>query len=151
MRRFAEQIGTVDPADEPRCFDQGTAMLGAHLSAAEFARWKSFADLRAYNEAAVALYRGAFPEQGFQFGLTAAVSEHARSRGLASTWRPGDPHAAIHDAATPALALLRATAMSLADRLDRQMREQCAICDGLGWFITAANRKKICRHGREAA
>ena len=96
---------------------------------------------RAYADAAILIHRALVPAHGYQLGETAS------RRGIASSWRQGDAHARTFEAATPGLALLRATAHAAASHLRDRTRAACTMCGGLGWFITREGRKRICLHG----
>jgi hypothetical protein len=98
---------------------------------------------------AMALHRGALAGCGFQFGSPPLNPSQSPPRGIASIWSAGEPHAGIYEAATPALALLRATATESARRIDARTMARCSVCGGLGWFVTSGNRKQICQHGHQ--
>jgi hypothetical protein len=142
LRDFASRIGATRSTDHWQIFDHAQTVFGA--TASQPSRWIGFKALGAYNDAAIALYRDMLPDFGFQFGTQAPYKSGIT--GLATTWRASDSHAAVFEAATPALALLRATVSTVASHLDSDRMKACAHCGGLGWFITAANRKQICRH-----
>ncbi|MGD0191429.1 MAG: hypothetical protein ABSD74_11865 [Rhizomicrobium sp.] len=142
LRDFASRIGAARVADQRQIFDEMQPIFCE--TAPQPSCWLGFKALGAYNDAAIALYRDMLPDFGFQFGTHAPYEDGIK--GLATTWRASDSHAAVFEAATPALALLRATAATVASRLDAQQMQSCSLCGGLGWFITAANRKQICRH-----
>lgn len=103
---------------------------------------RAFVDASAYADAAIAIHRALLPGHGFQLGETAS------QRGLATSWQKGDCHTRPFEAATPALALLRATAHIAAHRLRTIANAACPVCQGLGWFITKDGGKRICGHGR---
>jgi hypothetical protein len=100
-----------------------------------------FLGVGAYADAAIRLHRMLLPAHGFQLGETAA------RRGIAQSWRGGDAEARAFEAATPALALLRALAHARAETLDATLRNACTLCEGLGWYVTRNGGKRICRHG----
>jgi hypothetical protein len=93
-----------------------------------------------FADAAIRLHRALLPGCGFQFGETAA------RRGLASSWRAGDAHATPFEAATPALALLRATTHAMVRLGETDVRRRCPSCEGRGWTIARDGGKRICRH-----
>jgi hypothetical protein len=125
---LAHRIAAAGAAEEAIVFAEVRAELGLAGATA------------ACSDAAMALHRALLPDNGFQFGETPT------RRGLASSWRAGDAHTTPVEAATPALALLRATAHAVARRHERQSREACRACDGRGWTIARDGGKRICRH-----
>jgi len=128
-------IACAAAADESRLFSLALASFGAHAPAQRFAVAGAFA------EAAIALHRAVIPNGGYQLG------ELHTGRGLASMWRRGDAHALPFEAATPGLALLRATAHEATRAMDAEARSSCAHCRGRGWLITRDGGKRICAHG----
>lgn len=100
--------------------------------------------LQAFADAAILVHRTLLPANGYQLGETAA------RKGLASTWRRGEAQTLPFEAATPGLALLRASAHHAARQIERDRRSQCGICGGLGWTITRKGGKRVCRHGMVA-
>jgi hypothetical protein len=151
LRAFAGRIAAAPQAQQRALFEQALALFRVGAAPEEAARWEQLLACAAFHETAVAIYRATFAERGFQFGAVACNAAIASSQGLASSWRAGDAHAAVHRAATPALALLRAAAADCATHLDEQSAAQCSVCGGSGWFIMQAGGKEICRHGRDAA
>jgi hypothetical protein len=131
-------IAGAVPADEPALFDRALALFG-DASAHHFCRARAFAN------AAIALHRSVFPNRGYQVGET------CRGRGLASTWAKGDAHALPFEAATPGLALLRATAHAAARMSADEIRARCTRCRGRGWIIARDGGKRICGHAQHAA
>jgi hypothetical protein len=125
-------IAGAAPADEPRLFAEARSLFCA---GAEIGR---HCETRAFAEAAIHLHRTLLPANGYRLGETVT------RRGLASTWRRGDAHTLPFDAATPALALLRATAHAIAKQLEGA--KHCARCNGRGWTIARNGDKRICRH-----
>lgn len=95
----------------------------------------------AYSEATMLLHRRMLPAYGFLVGQSPA------GRGMARHWRASDSHARPFEAATPALALLRAAAFGLMLERDRDLQRGCAMCGGIGWTIARDGRKHLCRHG----
>ncbi len=112
-------------------------------------RVQSFCDAGALADAAILIYRAALPDSGFQFGLGPAHGGRPR-HATALIWQRGDACAIPYRAATPALALLRAAVTETSNLRDADLLAACSICRGLGWYITADNRKQMCRHGRSA-
>jgi hypothetical protein len=94
----------------------------------------------AYTDCAIALHRLVLPHSGFELGRTHSGSAFAGS------WHHGDAQIASTRAATPALALLRATATEMAKSWRSEQRARCPTCNGRGWYVTEKNRKEICRH-----
>jgi hypothetical protein len=121
-------------------FFSSLGVLGPPKGSAERARLERFAEVGAYTDCVLMLHRLALPSHGFELGRT-----HA-GRAFAGSWRGGDAQIATTTAATPALALLRATATALARCERSRMRAACTLCNGRGWYVTAENGKQICRH-----
>jgi hypothetical protein len=46
---------------------------------------------------------------------------------------------------------LRATAHGVIRQSEESELAQCSTCRGVGWYVTADNRKQMCRHGKTAA
>lgn len=138
LAAFERSIASAESADEPALFAEALSLV-VRGDAAPVERWIA---VRAFAEAAIHLHRLALPNCGFQFGRIPA-----RGTGLASSWRHGDHSASPFTAATPALALLRATVHEAARTTEAETRGACATCHGLGWYVTRANRKQICAHG----
>lgn len=132
VETFEAAIAGASPADEQRLFAEARSLFRPDI---EIAR---HCETHAYAEAAILLHRRLLPMNGYQLGETAA------RRGLASTWKRGDAHTLPFDAATPALALLRATAHAVVRQCDAD--KTCARCCGRGWTITRDGGKRICRH-----
>jgi hypothetical protein len=128
--RIAEAL----PADEERLFADASTLLRIDANIVYCCEARAFAD------AAIRLHRVLLPANGYQLGETAA------RRGLASSWRPGDAHALPFEAATPALALLRATAHALARQHEAEERARCASCGGRGWTIARDGSRHLCSH-----
>lgn len=110
-------------------------------------RVRMFRDAGACTEAAMLVYRAALPDSGFQFGLGPRLGDRPR-RATALVWGRGDAHAMPYIAATPALALLRAAVHETTRLHDANVLAACPTCRGLGWYVTADNRKQMCRHGK---
>ncbi|HTW33201.1 MAG TPA: hypothetical protein VMD53_01190 [Rhizomicrobium sp.] len=125
------RIAGAQAADEARLFADAQALFRT-----------SVATDAAFADAAIRLHRALLPANGYQLGETAA------RRGLASSWRPDDAHRLPFEAATPALALLRATAHALANRHEAELRAACASCGGRGWTIARDGSRRLCSHGR---
>ena len=128
LAALLHRIAAAGAAEEATVFAEVRSELGLAVATVTF------------SDTAMALHRALLPDNGFQFGETPA------KRGLASTWARGDAHTTPVEAATPALALLRATAHEVARRHERQSRETCRRCDGRGWTIAHNGGKRICRH-----
>jgi hypothetical protein len=132
VETFEAAIAGASPADEPRLFTEAQSLFRRDIAIARHC------ETHAYAEAAILLHRKLLPMNGYQLGETAA------RRGLASTWKRGDAHTLPFDAATPALALLRATAHAVVRQGEAD--KTCARCNGRGWTITRDGGKRICRH-----
>jgi len=128
------RIADAQAADEAKLLVEATALFQADTDVARCCEARAFAD------AAIRLHRTLLPANGYQLGETAA------RRGLASSWRPGDAHALPFEAATPALALLRATTHALARQHEAEQRARCASCGGRGWTIAHDGSRHICSH-----
>ena len=124
---LAHRIAVAGAAEETNVFAEVQATLGLDSGPASA-------------DTAMAVHRALLPANGFQFGETPG------RRGLASTWARGDAHMTPFEAATPALALLRATVHAVARRHEMQRREACTACSGRGWTIARDGGKHICRH-----
>jgi hypothetical protein len=152
LQALAAEIGNATRAQERQLFEQAVALLGETVGGRERTRWKRLVRIGARNECAVAIYLSICGECGFLFGAAAAsYATSVTTQGLANTWRKGDAHAAVHQAPTPALALLRAAVARAAERATAQAALHCPECRGLGWFITRGNERQMCRHARHAA
>jgi hypothetical protein len=147
LRALAERIASAPREAETALFEEAHALLTGHAAPEDTARWTQLIRCGAFNETAIAIYHAMFAERGFQFGSLATKPPC----GLASSWRMGDGHAAVHRAATPALALLRAAASESAARMEEETAAKCSVCGGSGWFVTAADGRRTCRHARQAA
>ncbi|MGD0143927.1 MAG: hypothetical protein ABSC92_12275 [Rhizomicrobium sp.] len=110
------------------------------------ARLSSFHRAGAFADGAMLVYCAALPDYGFQFGLGPRRSGSPR-RATALTWQRDDACAMPYSATTPALALLRAAVHDTARMHDAHTLAACPLCRGLGWYVTAENRKQMCRHG----
>jgi hypothetical protein len=128
-------IAAASRNDEARLFDEAMALAQIDPEIARLRANCAFAD------AAIRIHRALLPAHGYHLGETAA------RKGLASTWRRGEAQTLPFEAATPGLALLRATAHATARHIQRETRAACGICGGLGWTITRKGGKRICRHG----
>lgn len=135
LEAFATKIAGARPGDETHLFAEALSLVANDTRAAQHCQSRAFAD------AAIRIHRALLPEHGYQFGATAA------RWGIASIWERGDPHAISFEAATPALALLRACAHAAALRASADRRARCTRCGGLGWTIMEDGDKRICGHG----
>jgi hypothetical protein len=145
-RAFVGWIASAPGEDEDAVFEEGIERLGA--SRHETDRLEALFNLGAFAEVAMAIWRYAFPDRGFVFGTTIG----AAPKGVAWTWEQGASHGETCEAATPALALLKSWATESAKRADAREAAECTRCRGLGWYVTRANTKVICRHDvRDAA
>ena len=133
---LANRIAAAQPAEESHLFADARALFRTDLEIVRCCETQAFAD------AAIRLHRALLPANGYQLGETAA------RRGLASSWRPGDAHMLPFEAATPALALLRATAHALAKQHEAEQRALCATCGGRGWTIARDGSRHLCNHER---
>lgn len=138
--RLEAEIAAAAPAQEALLF----AETARALSQAGDSKLQHWLAQRAYAQAALRLHRLALPQNGFQFGYLPPGT--AQRDAVASSWRRGDRSALPFSAATPGLALLRAIASTCARNAERDLQAACGICDGLGWFVTADNAKRICAH-----
>ena len=129
------RIAAASRNDEARLFGEAMALAQADPEIARCCANNAFAD------AAIRIHRALLPAHGYHLGETAA------RKGLASTWRRGEAQTLPFEAATPGLALLRATAHATARQIQRDIRATCGICGGLGWTITRKGGKRVCRHG----
>ena len=131
LETLEARIADAEPADEAGLFAEAGTLFRTGIEAnAE----------RAFADTAIRLHRALLPANGYQFGETAS------RRGLASTWRPGDARTFPFEAATPALALLRATAHAVARQHEAERQARCASCGGRGWTIARDGGKHICDH-----
>jgi hypothetical protein len=128
------RIAGAQPAEEARLFADARALFPPDPDIVRCCEARAFAD------AAIQLHRTLLPANGYQLGETAA------RRGLASSWKPDDAYMLPFEAATPALALLRATAHALAKQREAELRAHCTTCRGRGWTITHDGSRRICGH-----
>jgi hypothetical protein len=147
LRDLTDRIASAGPDSEAALFEAALPLFMDDAPDDEIERWQRCVHLGAFNELAVAIWRARFAGSGFQLGALAG----AASKGNANTWHNGDAQATVHQAATPALALLRAAATEAANTLDAQTAAQCPACAGRGWYVTADARKQVCRHEQAAA
>jgi hypothetical protein len=122
------RIAIAHPADELHLFAEAQTLFRLDVGSGALA------------DTAIRLHRALLPSHGYQFGETAG------RRGLASTWRPDDAHTHPFEAATPALALLRATAHALARQQEADLRGRCSACSGRGWIVRRDGGKTVCVH-----
>jgi hypothetical protein len=144
----AFELRVAAGAGESELFREAASLFRHDAATGELAR--AFAGSGAFADAAILLYRRALPEWGFQFGEPPRLPDGRAARAVATLWRRGTGPAIPYQAATPALALLRATAAEAARRFETHELDACPVCRGIGWFVTAENRKQMCRHGRAA-
>lgn len=137
LETLAAKLDAATPSDEAALVAEAARLLLPDDDAAlAFCRGHAFAD------AALTLHRKALPFHGFQFGDLAFGK-----RGLASNWRAGDASAMPFEAATPALALLRAAVRVRLRECETEARLRCVHCRGRGWRLMRDGEKRICRHG----
>ncbi len=134
LRNLARWIGTAPESAEHDCFAGASALDPAAL-----------AGPMAGCDAAIRLFHRLLPDFGFQLGLPPPLAGHGRSA-FALAWKRGDAGASPHLAATPALALLRATVTEHANRIEREAMRHCPDCGGVGWFVTGQARRQRCHH-----
>jgi len=113
-------------------------------------RLETFRLAGAFSDAAMLIHGAALPEHGFQLGLPPPLESGKRGQAFATHWRRGESFAMPFQAETPARALLLAAVRGTLENHDSRALSQCPTCRGLGWFITAENRKLMCRHGKSA-
>ncbi len=145
----AFELRVAAGADETELFREATALFSRDAATGELAR--TYAGSGAFADAAILFFRRALPQWGFQFGEPPPLPDGRAARAVATAWRRGTGPAIPYQAATPALALLRATAAEAARRFETHELAACPVCRGIGWFVTAENRKQMCRHRRAAA
>jgi hypothetical protein len=145
LRDLELRLAAARPGHEAELVEDAARLLANEATY----RVQSFRDAGAFADAAILVYRAALPDSGFQFGLGPRLDDRPR-RGTALIWQRGDAHAMPYVAATPALALLRAAVTEIANLRDANLLAACLVCRGLGWYITADNRKQMCRHGKGA-
>jgi hypothetical protein len=143
LRDLELRLAAARPGREAELVEEAARLLANETTY----RVQRFRDAGAFADAAMLVYRAALPDGGFQFGLGPAVGDRPR-RATALTWQRGDSCAMPYIAATPALALLRAAVTETSNLRDANLLAACPICRGLGWYVTAENRKQMCRHGR---
>jgi hypothetical protein len=148
LQELELRLAAAGPRDEAQLIDAAARVL--LREAADRARLRSFRDADAFADGAMLVYRAALPDSGFQFGLGPRLAARPRTA-TALAWQLGDTCAMPYRAATPALALLRATVNETARLREANAMAACPTCRGLGWYITADNRKQMCRHGRGSA
>jgi len=144
MDSLAERIRDAEAADQTEMLRRGLDLLETQGDG-ERTRLERLLAVGAYAECALALHRLVLPCNGFELGQT---HPGATMRAFAGTWRRGDPQTATVTAATPALALLRATSAALTRSQHDVLRVRCPLCRGRGWYFTARGTKDVCRHGR---
>lgn len=142
LRNLADSIGAAGPGDEVALFTEALSLFVA--TPEEVARWRRYLRVGAFHDLSVAIFTTHFAGWGFQLGTLAG----ATPRSIANIWRQGDAQSSVHQAATPALALLRAAATESVNTLDARAVNECPACGGRGWFVTVGARKQLCRHER---
>ncbi len=145
LTALADRIANAGAASEAELLHCCLDLLGPPNGSTERAHLMRFAEIGAYTDCALMLHRLTLPDHGFELGRTHAIPA---SRAFAGSWRAGDAQIATTTAATPALALLRATSRATASLRRESVRMACATCNGRGWYVTAQSRKEICRHGQ---
>lgn len=144
MDNLVECIAGAGATDQAPLLFRGLDLLGPQRDG-DRSRLERLLALGAYTECAAALHQLVLPRNGFELGQTHAG---ATMRAFAGSWRCGDAQTATVTAATPALALLRATSAALTRSRQEALRAQCSICGGRGWYFTTHSAKQMCRHGR---
>jgi hypothetical protein len=134
LATLESDIACAGPHDEAHLFANALALILPDPQLRRACAARAFAD------AAILIHRALLPTHAFQLGETPS------KRGLASTWRKGDAHTLPFDAATPGLALLRATVNATLRKHEAETRAQCTRCRGRGWIITRDGGKRICIH-----
>ena len=109
---LADRVGAAEPSGQKPLFEEAVALFAA--TPEERARWRQCLRARAFHELAVAIFTAHFTGWGFQFGMLAGPAP----KGIATIWRAADAQSSLHQAATPALALLRGAATESANTLD---------------------------------
>lgn len=137
---LADRIAKSGASSEADLLFCGLALFGPSQGCAESAQLTRLIEVGASTDCAQMLHCLALPHHGFELGRTPA------SRAFAGSWRDRDTHIATTTAATPALALLRATATALAASRRQNAHAACTLCNGRGWYVTRECRKEICRH-----
>jgi hypothetical protein len=137
------RLAAARPGQEAELVEDAARILAGEAGY----RVRAFRDAGAFTDAAILVYRAALPDSGFQFGLGPALCGRPRAA-TALVWQRGDAHALPYRAATPALALLRAAVSETSNLRAADLLATCPICRGVGWYVTADNRKQMCRHGR---
>lgn len=107
---------------------------------------ETFLAAGALTDAAIAIFREALPKCGFKLVMPPPAPGGDVRHAYASVWPRGEAHAVSHRAATPAMALLRATQAESARRLNAITLADCAVCSGVGWFIASSGVKQTCGH-----
>jgi hypothetical protein len=143
LRDLELRLANSRPSHEAELVEEAARILANEATY----RVQRFRDAGAFADAAMLVYRAALPDSGFQFGLGPRLDDRPR-RATALIWQRGDACAMPYIAATPALALLRAAVNETSNLRDADLLCACPICRGLGWYVTADNRKQMCRHGR---
>jgi hypothetical protein len=143
LRDLEARLANARPGHEAELVEDAARILATETAY----RVQRFRDAGAFADAAMLVYRAALPDSGFQFGLGPRLGTRPR-RATALVWQRGDACAMPYIAATPALALLRAAVTETSNLRDADLLAACSVCRGLGWYVTADNRKQMCRHGR---
>lgn len=140
LSELADGIARAGTSNEAELLLQGVALLGPQQGCAERARLARVIEIGAYTDCALMLHRMTLPHHGFELGRTPA------RRSFAGSWHNRNAQLATIMAATPALALLRATLTTVAGSRRENDRATCTRCSGRGWYVTARCSKEICRH-----
>ncbi len=111
LRRFDRAAAAARPEDEARLLAALAGLLEWDMATASGRAPDSVAP------GAADLLRSLFPDHGWQWGEL--PRRGTRPRGLASVWAAGASQMMTFTAATPGLALLRATNHALLRRLER--------------------------------
>jgi hypothetical protein len=143
LQDLEARLATARPGHEAEMVEEAARVLANETTY----RVDRFREAGAFADAAMLVYRAALPDSGFQFGFGPNLGARPR-RATALVWQRGDACAMPYIAATPALALLRAAVTETSNLRDRDLLAGCPICCGLGWYVTADNRKQMCRHSR---
>lgn len=143
LREFAGRIAAANASCEQDVVEESLGLFAHGAPSQEHSRWSQLVSAGSFNEAAMAIFRASFAQHGFQFG---ALPFGSQARAYAQVWASSDATARIYRAATPAMALICATAVEAAEREDAGRMARCPVCNGMGWYVTESNSKQMCRH-----